>query len=466
MDDRKAPLLHDIKELKRNVAMGVPIPGSDIDKLASRVDKYYETGQLSPNAAYELTELVDLLKKKDADFSHNSLKYLETLAVQAINAQNEGKEMVEELNPESELPELNISSNDNITFLLGAGASEASGIPLVSDLLEEMVDQAKRTEDEKFTMLMKHCMDDPDIDVEDLLTAVYLSEFAVSEPSTLKLLNSFLFSEGDGFLSESIIMDDTPDTDPSSVNFIQDTIQTLFGSIASEMIPKNPNSTHEQIHRIVEDHENVSIITTNYDYCMDEQLLGEVNLDTKIDNTASNRDEKTVELFKLHGSINWTHCDNCQSVDSVPPEKVKEKFGSDSSTMDYPVIGICPICTGQRRPMLVPPTSFKFVQYPPLIDIRKGAKERLEQSDYIVPVGYSFSDPDAYIYKLVSEAMRLNDDTKMVIIDRNADELVEDLQSRFGAQLSEFDTGRVRGALGDSEKIMEDVADEMLNYED
>jgi NAD-dependent SIR2 family protein deacetylase len=197
---------------------------------------------------------------------------------------------------------------------------------------------------------------------------------------------------------------------------------------------------------------------------MDEKLIGEVNVDTKLGQSKSQENGDSVDLFKLHGSINWTYCDNCQSVESVPPQRVKEKFESEEPTMDYPVIGICPICTGQRRPMLVPPTSFKFVQYPPLIDIRQGAKERLVESDYIVPVGYSFSDPDAYIYKLVSESMRVNNDAKMVIVDRNAKSLVRELQGRFDAQLSNFDTERVVAAQGESEEIMGDVADEILDY--
>lgn len=403
-------------------------------------------------------------QKQNIDYLINKIHSEDQISLKQFNL-----DKVREV--ENTVPELSTEHGDNVVFLLGAGASAASDIPLVRELLEKLVEQARRTQDEGLNELMEYCSNEDSINIEDLLTAVYLSEFAVSEPSTLDLLQRFLFNDGGSPFASSGIPSDQVETDVTSVNFIQDTLQTLFGSIASEMIPKDPNETHTEIREFVKSHENVSIITTNYDYCMDEKLLGDVNVNTGLDLIDSDDEaEESVDLYKLHGSINWTYCDTCQSIDGVKPEAVKEKFDSDSGTLDYPVIGICPVCKGQRRPLLVPPTSFKFVQFPPLIDIRKGAMDKLNDADYIIPVGYSFSDADAYVYKLVWGAMRRSDDTNMIVVDPSAEDVdgvATELRDRFEAQVEGFDgEERIKSVVGRSEKVMEDLVKELLDYED
>lgn len=432
----------------------------DIDLLDTELREYFRVREELPKAAKaKLLELHDVLLKQ-----HNS-RLLEHYPELKHYLENTLDASYSEHHTEETIPSIDLSQNDKVVFLLGAGASAASGIPLVTGLLDELVKQARRTQDDEFNLLMKHCQKEEKIDIEDLLTAVYLSEFAVSEPNTLGLLHYFLFSDDSEVTSKEGLANDPPETDATSVNFIRDTIQTLFGSIASEMIPKDPNETHKEIKRFINDHKDVSIITTNYDYCMDEELFGEVEVDTTLNEVTTGEHEVSVELYKMHGSINWTYCDTCQSIDGVHPEDVKAKFEPDSGTLDYPVIGICPVCKGQRRPLLVPPTSFKFVQFPPLIDIREGAKRRLENADYIIPVGYSFSDADAYIYKLVWGAIRKND-AKMLIVDPKAkNEVAAELRSRFKARLDGFDGNRVVPINGKSEDVMSDLVNEMLDYD-
>ena len=439
----------------------------ELERLVHEIEEFQKARGEIPPETWEFLE--DVLHEPRFSTSHSQFsRHLQYI----LNRSRDNRRLSKFPNQEdpSKIPNVNLSKDDDVVFMLGAGASAASDIPLVTGLLDNLVDQAKRTQDEGFNRLMMHCQSEEDLDIEDLLTAVYLSEFAVAESNTLDLLHYFLFSGDNSFSPSSEPFGQTSDTDAASVNFIQDAIQTLFGSIASEMIPKDPNKTHTQIRRFIEEHENVSIITTNYDYCMDEELFGEVNVDTILnqnetgDNESADHDV-SVELYKMHGSINWSYCDSCQNIDGVRPDVVKEKFTSESGTLDYPVIGICPVCKGQSRPMLVPPTSFKFVQFPPLIDIRSGAKKRLEEADYIIPVGYSFSDADAYIYKLVWGAMRRHDETKMLVVDPNAKNgVATELQTRFKGQVDGFDEDRVVPVHGPSEEMMDGLVDEMLDY--
>lgn len=440
-----------------------------ISTLVEEVRKYISKNEEMPkNEMHEILNYLDAIKRKTiSETERYEIERIENEIQRRFQVNNKTTTR----SPDRLIPSLETSERDSVVFLLGAGASAASDIPLVRELLEKLVEQARRTQDDDFNQLMEECRRRSDINIEDLLTAVYLSEFAVSEPSTLDLLQYFLLNDGKSPLTGSEMSDGQVETDVTSVNFIQDTIQTLFGSIASEMIPKDPNETHTEIRRFVEDHENVSIITTNYDYCMDEELFKSINVNTGLDLVDNeNEPEGSVNLYKLHGSINWTYCDTCQSIDGVRPEKVKNKFNPDSGTLDYPVIGICPVCKGQRRPLLVPPTSFKFVQFTPLINIRKGAMDELNEADYIIPVGYSFSDADAYVYKLVWGAMRRSDDTNMIVVDPSAEEengVATELRERFEAQVEEFDgEERIKSVAGRSEEVMGDLVDELLNYGD
>lgn len=359
---------------------------------------------------------------------------------------------------EFSIPDLDIHENDEIIFLLGAGASYASDIPTVEGLLTELLEQAKRFRRDDLESVIRYCEAQEDINIEDLLTAAYLANFAVSDRYVVELLNQFLFGKGDA------LNGDTPSADATSVNFIQDTLQTLFGLLTSTMIPKDPNPTHEAVRRFVENHDNTSIITTNYDYCMDEELLkNDIGLESTIDDSDLEDHDESVDLIKMHGSISWSYCDSCQSVGNYDPQDIKQFYETDR--MSYPVIGICPVCNGQRRPLLVPPISFKFLMFPPLIDIWYSARQALEEADYIVAVGYSFSDSDAYISKLISKAMTEQEDTTLLVANPSS-EVTRNLEKRFKTDLDSFDEDRIRGIHGKSEECIPDLVNEMLGVEE
>jgi len=467
--------MSDLNDRLRNIAEILNSGGlpdfKRIEHVSSRLERRFRHhGELHPDTRYYLGEIAEGLERNE----QISIREKDVIKDRLLLERIETDETIEIDEAKSEL-EQSIETEDNVVFLFGAGASYASGIPLVKELLTELVEQAKRTQNKEFIDLMRECERNDNIGIEDLLTAVYLAEFAVSEPSTLNLLKSLLFAEKSVptsglFSSEQAASEsDSPldgqvETDPASVNFIQDAIQTPFGSIASEMIPEGESQTHSELQRFIENHDKTSVITTNYDYCIEQKLFGEVSVNTVLNSIPADS-EHEVDLYKMHGSISWTYCVTCQSTDCVEPEKVKDKFQPNGDTLPFPVKGICHICSGERRPLLVPPTSFKFVQFPPLIDVRAAAKEKLEDADYIIPVGYSFSDEDAYIYKLVWSAMRGNDDAKMIIVDPDARELAGKLQDRFSVQASDFDSDRVVAYTGKSEEVMGDLVDQLLPSE-
>jgi len=370
---------------------------------------------------------------------------------------------------DDEIFKIKIDNEVKVTFLLGAGASAPSGIPTVDKLLSELWKRAKKIGREDLDQLAEWCKTRGITNIEDLLTAAYISNFAARNPNITSLLDYFIFSGGrelSGELEEEEYFLGAPsairtsEIDVSSISFLQDTLQTLFGLLTSTMISSGPNPTHQAIVNFIKKHKNTSIITTNYDGCMDEALLRN---EIPLKGTISGENENVphaVQLIKMHGSINWAYCDSCQDVREFDLLDLKDAYEKDK--ISYPVMGICKNCGGLRRPLLVPPLSFKFLMFPNLIDIWNSARQSIEEADYLIIVGYSFSEADTYITKIISRSMSMNNNQKMIIINTNPN-LVPVLRERFSAHIDGFDEKRILKVCKSSEIILPEILRSMLS---
>lgn len=376
------------------------------------------------------------------------------------------EEKIQQIEPiDKDVFKIKINSDTKIVFLLGAGASSPSGIPTVDKLLEELWKRARKIGREDLDRLAQWCDDRGITNIEDLLTAAYISNFSARNPNITALLDYFIFSGGQELSEEEEYLlrrRRTPrktQIDVSSISFLQDTLQTLFGLLTSTMISASPNPTHEAIVNFIKGHPNTSIITTNYDGCMDEALLKEK---IPLKGTISGENEnnpKAVRLIKMHGSINWAYCDSCQDVQEFNLLELKEIYDTDK--LSYPVLGICKKCGGLRRPLLVPPLSFKFLMFPNLIDIWNSARQTIEEADYLIVVGYSFSEADTYITKIISRSMTIKNNQKMIIVNPDYN-LVPTLRERFSAHIDDFDEKRIVKACGSSEEILPEILESIL----
>ena len=367
---------------------------------------------------------------------------------------------------DKEVWKIKIDDDTKITFLLGAGASAPSGIPTVDKLLSELWKRAKKIGREDLDRLAQWCNDRGITNIEDLLTSAYISNFSARNPNITALLDYFIFSGGrelseeEEYIFRRRRITRTAEIDVSSISFLQDTLQTLFGLLTSTMISASPNPTHEAIVDFIKEHPNTSIITTNYDGCMDEALLKE-KLPLKGTIRGENEDNpEAVRLIKMHGSINWTYCESCQDVREFDLLELKEIYDIDK--LSYPVLGICKKCGGLRRPLLVPPLSFKFLMFPNLIDIWNSARQSIEEADYLIVVGYSFSEADTYITKIISRSMTMKNTQKMIIVDPDY-KLAPTLRDRFSAHIDGFNEKRILKACGNAEEILPEILNSILD---
>src|SRR6267378_408797 len=140
-------------------------------------------------------------------------------------------------------------ATQRITFLLGAGASkpEPSLIPTVKELLPQLLERARRLGRDDVTRLADYC-DERKIDnIEDLLTAAQLATFCSRTPTVLRLMNYLLYRRDAEEAGVIDYYEQYPGpmrirrrevaVDVSSVAFLQDTLQVLFGLLASTMLP-------------------------------------------------------------------------------------------------------------------------------------------------------------------------------------------------------------------------------------
>lgn len=354
---------------------------------------------------------------------------------------------------DEEVWDLEVNEGEHVTFLLGAGASYASGIPTVDGLLPELWTRARRIGQEDLDQLANWCEDRGITNIEDLLTAAFIADFAVKRDSMVPLLGYFLFSGGRHEPVHPRRRSPNLNPDMSAIRLLQDTLQTLFGLLTSTMIEAEPNKTHHSIVDFVERHRSTSIVTTNYDACMDQALIDrDVPIGAPGGEDDDHESEKdVVDLVKMHGSINWTHCDSCQEFRAFNLKDVKDAFRED--TLSYPVLGICKSCGALRRPLLIPPLALKFLDFPELIQVWNNAKEAIDEADLLVVIGYSFSEADSYLTNIISRSMAWNSGQKMVVV--NTDRRVADeLQEKFTREIEGFDPDRILRLTGKSEELV------------
>jgi NAD-dependent SIR2 family protein deacetylase len=356
-----------------------------------------------------------------------------------------------------------------MAFVLGAGASKPtpSGIPTVKELLPQLLERARRLDREDVSKLADFCDERQITNIEDLLTAAQLSTFCSKSPTVLGLLNYLLYreeqseSEEPGMMGSALYRkrrgrSNRTSADMSSVAFLQDTLQVLFGLLASTMLPAAPNKAHEAIATYCTTKPETAIITTNYDCCMDLALAhAKQNFEYKVEFAKGAHSPKgegiATRLIKLHGSLNWYYCETCQEVQLVEIARMLKQYETDEAP--YPVIGICKDCGGQRRGLLVPPYAMKFDVAPPLTPLLSEANNAFASADLIAVVGFSFAEADVYISRMLSKSMQVNENQQLLIVDPST-EVVNRIRRKFKASIPDFDSNRIVRMSGDCADLL------------
>jgi len=156
-----------------------------------------------------------------------------------------------------------------------------------------------------------------------------------------------------------------------------------------------------------------------------------------------------TSLIKLHGSLNWFYCETCQQVHQIDIRQTVADYVQDRAA--YPVIAVCKACGGPRRGLLVPPLAMKFDVAPPLNTLIERAQEAFLNADSIAVVGFSFADADLYISRMITKAMQVSSNRRIVVFDPDRT-VSQKLRRQLSLRITNFYAKRVIMVVGDCAK--------------
>jgi len=393
-------------------------------------------------------------------------RYIPSQTVSQIN------EAIADIVPiDNNLWQVRLSEEQPATILLGAGASKPSpsNIPVVGEFLPELWRRARKLDRDDLNRLNSWCDENNITNIEDLLTAAQIANFSTKSSGVLALPHYFLYSRGEqarppvrtrGRILQRPSTEARPPSDVAGVALLQDTLQVLFSLLAEPMISAEPNAGHKAIAEFIAKHKNTTVITTNYDGCIDQALREiEIPCEYLIGQRDYGKTNGIAKLIKMHGSINWFYCESCQEMDRYDLSYIKEAYQKEK--MCYPVIGICKHCGGLSRPMIVPPLSLKLLLFPPLAGVWDTAQMAFQEAKIIVVVGYSFSEADTYITKMISRAMGADSEKRLVIVDTNKS-LARSVCGKLTAHIDNFERGRVIRAAESCDVLLPQLCKSLL----
>jgi hypothetical protein len=168
--------------------------------------------------------------------------------------------------------------------------------------------------------------------------------------------------------------------------------------------------------------EETAVFTFNYDVGLDVALHQAgfgidycLSPDAGSPTTPSRSATRRIDLLKLHGSINWSTCKECERVAAfMPAELLKQRMWADTIpnksarlpiSRNLATTRICPAgdhrCDGGA--VIVPPTWSKAGYHQQIAHVWQRAAEHLAEARRIVVIGYSLPASDQffrYLYAL------------------------------------------------------------------
>ncbi len=295
-----------------------------------------------------------------------------------------------------------------VVFILGAGASAESGVPLMDNFIDEVRNlyaNGYANDKDYKTVLdaigkLQAIASKADIDIKNIEKVYSTLEMA----KIINCFGSYTEEEIDSLLN-------------SFRSMITKTIQQKmkFPLHKNELYPRPTSSYLSFAHEIKryrefkEEKNEIAIITFNYDIGIDFALhYKNVLYDYCLHNNSIGK----VPLLKLHGSLNWGLCSECSEI---IPYELRTFFNKYSFPRYGPNKTSATITMSDRLsdlshhgkslstvPYFVPPTWNKLMHYQEsrLANVWRRAAQELRTAQYIFVIGYSLPASDEFFKNL------------------------------------------------------------------
>ena len=344
----------------------------------------------------------------------------------------------------------------NTLFVLGAGASQVAGAPLMADFLDRAYDLLR---------LKTQGIIEAKDQFDDVFSAI--SELqGVHSKAFLDLNNIEIVF---GVIEMGLLLKRLGTRDEASIGRLRSSLITLiyktlefsirFPVNNKKIRPPKPYdgfmTTLEAVEKnqSPQDPYNFSFVTFNYDLCLDFALYNFSRpFDYCLETAAKPR---TSPLLKLHGSINWGLSEDNRIVPFSVGEANFILFGDEKhvfynlgSSLNHKTAGDKPL-TGP--PVIVPPTWNKNSYHGQLSNVWSRAAYEFAAAENIFIIGYSLPETDSffrYLYALGSESRArlrnfivINKDSSGTVEGRFKQLIGRGIESRFRYIATTFDDG-------------------------
>jgi hypothetical protein len=305
-------------------------------------------------------------------------------------------------------------------FILGAGASKEAGAPLMKefvDVAESLyaTGQIDNDSKESFELVFKAYHE---------LKAIYANAYLEID-NIESLFASFEMAKLLGRLGN--LPPESLDKLPDAIkHVIEKTLELTVDFISSiqngkqfDNVTVRPANGYAQFGAMLRDYfdksknyGNVSVITFNYDICIDHTLIFH---GIPLDYCLERSEQGAVKVLKLHGSLNWAYCDKCSKVipfdetffesgltvrSSSSASHVKKKYNATAKLKGFKH------CEQNASSlMIVPPTWSKGQFHNQIKEVWQSAAKELAAAENIFICGYSMPETDMffrYLYALGS----------------------------------------------------------------
>lgn len=322
-------------------------------------------------------------------------------------------------------------------IILGAGASKSEGAPLQNELFNEFFDYYRQNlkgkiwtlslEQEK--IVIDFFKDFWGIDINN-----YQSEDAVFPT----------FEECLGILDLAYLRRESlKGYTAKEINQVSNALIFLIAKILDEKLREKITYHKELINRLKKEEVlgQTAFISLNYDIIIDNvltDLYPKFNLDYGIefdnynrrDDWESPKENQSILLLKMHGSLNWLYCPTCIQMELTPGKK-------DAVTAFY-LAKKCQSCNTPMEPVIVPPTFYKEMSNPFIQKVFLKADEILRKAERIFICGYSFPDADLHIKYLLKRSERFKGITPQIYVINNHPDKTEQQKKEEKLRIMRF----------------------------
>lgn len=151
-----------------------------------------------------------------------------------------------------------------------------------------------------------------------------------------------------------------------------------------------------------------AFITVNYDLLIDKAIVRHQEKSDGLKDTtlpdygipvylnhSPSEGGSGIKLFKLHGSLNWLYCPVCKTV-HLRREDYHMVSPPDHSPHNF-LDKTCCSCSSQLVYIYIPPTYFKALSNPYIVQVWNKAEQTIKECRKIMFCGYSLRDTDIHI---------------------------------------------------------------------